>query len=317
MVNISVIVPVYNTEKFIDSCIESVVKQSYQDWELILIDDGSSDNSGSICDKWTLKDNRIQVLHQYNQGRSKARLHGVNNAHGEWCCFIDSDDKIPHDSLQLLSNRTSDDTEIIFGNGYSLGKNYKKTIDIETFRHLAVRGEGTIGVPWGTLFRRRLLTTYVFDVPKDFYMGEDYIFWLRIVFNTNKSIAVVKESVYDKGDDTTSSNFVWTSAYAEKIQQYRIEAIPKNQRKNFLADTISDRIANLCAVAMFENKQKWSKCTLYKQLVEDMQRANISFTKKQRLFLSIPSINLRRLYSIISDKLHYFVKISNLVICIF
>lgn len=305
MINISIVIPIYNSETHLNECIFSVVKQSYHNWELILVDDGSTDGSNAICDKWTQKDNRIYVLHQNNQGRSVARMNGVGAAHGEWCCFIDSDDKIPQDSLLLLSNKISDNVDIVFGNGYSLGHNCKETIDIKTFRHLAVRGEGTIGVPWGTLFRRTLLTAYVFDVPRNFCMGEDYIFWLRIIFNTDKPVAVVKESVYDKGEDTTSSNFIWTSEYAERIQQYRMDAIPQDQRKIFLSDTISDRIANLCSVTLFESKRIWGNSTFYKHLIDDMHHSNMNFTKKQRLFLSLPSKGLRRLYSIISCKLHH------------
>lgn len=97
---VSIVVPVYNAEKYIDSCIQSIVDQSYQNWELLLIDDGSSDNSGLICDRWKALDARIRVFHGANHGVSAARNTGIKKAEGEWLMFVDSDDCISIDCLQ-------------------------------------------------------------------------------------------------------------------------------------------------------------------------------------------------------------------------
>lgn len=304
MNNISIVIPIYNSAKYLDSCINSVANQSFIQWELILVDDGSTDGSGTICDRWAAKDSRIHAFHQKNQGRSVARNNGVRNATGEWCCFIDSDDTIPTESLLLLSSRINDKTDIVFGNGYTLGPAFKDIIDIETFRHLAVRGEGTIGVPWGTLFRRALLKPYVFDVPRDFYMGEDYIFWLRIIFSSEKPVYLVKDSIYTKADDNTSRKFVWTSDYAQRIQEYRMAAIPKEKIPLFIVDTIKDRMENLFAVTLFEQKSKWKYSFFYRQLIDDMDKADIRFTFKQSLFLSLPNRGFRKAYSWLSSRLH-------------
>ena len=91
---ISIIVPVYNTEKYLAQCIESILNQSMSDFELLLIDDGSKDSSGLICDRYAIQDKRIQVFHQTNQGVSTARNYGIDTAQSEWLCFIDSDDYI-------------------------------------------------------------------------------------------------------------------------------------------------------------------------------------------------------------------------------
>lgn len=104
---ISIIVPVYNVEKYLDECIQSIVSQSYTDWECILIDDGSTDTSGIICDKWSKQDKRIRVIHQPNQGVSAARNIGINNAKGQYINFIDSDDWIETEYLQDLMNATT------------------------------------------------------------------------------------------------------------------------------------------------------------------------------------------------------------------
>lgn len=89
---ISVIVPVYNVERYLARCIESILSQTYTDFELLLIDDGSKDKSGSICDEYALKDSRIRVFHKPNGGVSSARNVGLDNARGQWVAFCDSDD---------------------------------------------------------------------------------------------------------------------------------------------------------------------------------------------------------------------------------
>lgn len=94
MTKISVIVPVYKVEKYIGECINSILAQTFKDFEMILVDDGSPDKSGEICDSYAKKDNRIKVFHKKNGGVSSARNFGIDKAVGEWLCFIDSDDTI-------------------------------------------------------------------------------------------------------------------------------------------------------------------------------------------------------------------------------
>ena len=101
---ISIIVPVYKAEKTIDNCIQSICDQTFVNWELILIDDGSPDNSGRICDKYAEKDNRIRCIHKQNGGVSSARNMGLDMAEGEFITFVDSDDYIGKDYLLLFAN---------------------------------------------------------------------------------------------------------------------------------------------------------------------------------------------------------------------
>lgn len=99
---ISVIVPVYNVEKYLSRCIESILSQTFTDFELLLIDDGSTDRSGEICDEYAKKDTRIRVFHTKNRGVSAARNLGLDNAKGEWISFVDSDDWVEDDYLRTL-----------------------------------------------------------------------------------------------------------------------------------------------------------------------------------------------------------------------
>ena len=99
---ISVIVPAYNVENVLHYCIDSILNQTYKDFELILVDDGSTDKSGKICDEYANKDSRVRVFHKENGGVSSARNFGIDNANGDYICFIDSDDYVNGDYLELL-----------------------------------------------------------------------------------------------------------------------------------------------------------------------------------------------------------------------
>ena len=97
MKKISIIIPVYNTAKYLKRCLDSVLAQSYKDFEMVIINDGSTDNSLSICESYAQKDERIEILNLQHNGVSNARNNGISKAKGEFICFVDSDDKIEKD----------------------------------------------------------------------------------------------------------------------------------------------------------------------------------------------------------------------------
>ena len=115
--NLSIIVPVFNVRNYLSDCIDSIISQSYSDFECILIDDGSTDGSGAICDEYAKKDSRIRVFHKENGGVSSARNIGLDNASGEWIYFVDSDDQILPGGLQTMVDCISDNVDIVLG-GY-------------------------------------------------------------------------------------------------------------------------------------------------------------------------------------------------------
>lgn len=111
---ITIIIPVYNAEKYLHKCINSILRQDFEDFELLLINDGSTDNSGEICDQYKIQDKRINVFHQINSGVSAARNKGIDNARGEWITFVDSDDYIENNYFETL--KYSIDSDWIFLN---------------------------------------------------------------------------------------------------------------------------------------------------------------------------------------------------------
>ena len=124
MPRVSIILPVYNKEEYLDTTLSLLISQSFQDWELIIVDDGSTDNSSKIVRKYALSDSRIKIISQENRGVSAARNQGISNASGEWIWFVDADD-VPNKEFlcNIFSNSFPDDIDIIVGNYERLEKN--------------------------------------------------------------------------------------------------------------------------------------------------------------------------------------------------
>ena len=193
---ISIIVPVYNVESYLDECIQSIVSQSYNNWECILINDGSTDKSGEICDTWANKDHRIHVIHQSNQGVSTARNTGIQYAKGEFITFIDSDDWIePNMYEAMYSVATQQDADIVIC-GYAdeyvkraeVYNNDNKTViytQDEAIERLIYDNE-IRSYLWDKLFRREILGD---EMPKG-RIFEDYAIMPRWFANAKKIVSL-------------------------------------------------------------------------------------------------------------------------------
>lgn len=121
---LSVVVPIYNTEKYLDRCINSIVNQTYRNLEILLIDDGSPDHCPEICDAWARKDNRIRVVHKKNEGQGMARNTGIEHASGMYICFFDSDDYISQDAVaKAVDCLRKNDAELVVFGFHTVGQN--------------------------------------------------------------------------------------------------------------------------------------------------------------------------------------------------
>lgn len=197
---ISVIIPVYNAEKCLHRCIDSILLQTYIDFELLLIDDGSTDSSGIICDGYATQDSRIRVFHKSNGGVSSARNLGLDNALGEWVCFIDSDDEIRNLESLCISQSKSDvilfTLRMIDGNGMSYsdplmafsGASDIKENYLKAYLHFHI-----FNSVCAKLIRRSAIKDLRFDSTVKF--GEDALFNLRLMKFVEK-IAVCDTVVY-------------------------------------------------------------------------------------------------------------------------
>lgn len=144
--SLSVIIPVYNVEKYLSECIESILKQTLNGVEIILIDDGSPDNSGKICDEYALKYDNIRVVHKNNEGLGITRNCGINNANGEYIAFIDSDDVICNDYLEKLYGfATTSDSDVCYSGGFiNFDRESKNIIKFNISDRMIVRGHDNL-----------------------------------------------------------------------------------------------------------------------------------------------------------------------------
>ena len=160
---ISVIVPVYKVEAYLPRCVDSILNQSFSDFELILVDDGSPDNCGAICDAYAAKDSRIRVIHQKNAKLSAARNAGIDIAEGEWIALIDSDDWIHKDYLKLLLSGAEEDTDLVICDCLETYNDQVEDIDSSEVRFHTASIQEIYGNriahtrAWGRLFRRSTL----------------------------------------------------------------------------------------------------------------------------------------------------------------
>ena len=173
---ISVIVPVYNAEKYLHRCIDSILAQTFTDFDLLLIDDGSKDRSGAICDEYALKDERVRVWHKENGGVSSARNVGLDNARGEWVTFCDSDDWVEEDYLINFSF----DYDICV-QSYYYGDELIKSADkiiLDNPGEDYLVNEYVYG-PYCKVFKRKIISDENIRFDNQLAYGEDVLFWLQ------------------------------------------------------------------------------------------------------------------------------------------
>ncbi|WP_049945043.1 glycosyltransferase family 2 protein [Butyrivibrio sp. AC2005] len=232
---ISVIVPVYNVEKYLNECISSIVNQTYKSFELILIDDGSTDSSGKKCDMWATKDPRITVIHQENGGLSAARNAGLDAMSGEYVCFVDSDDSISSVFLERLASeieRSGADFVFCDIDSDKLCNADIKTDDVIEMNARQCRKWLTnpisreyvlMVVAWAKLYNKRLFDGVRF---KQGCYHEDEFMINNFIYSVNKAVYVPERYYYyrnNEGGITGNNNAVSTyhlhviDAYEDRI----------------------------------------------------------------------------------------------------
>lgn len=201
---ISVIVPVYNTEKYLRNCLNSIINQTYRELEIIIVDDGSPDDSGKICDEYADRDSRIVVVHQNNKGLSGARNAGLDICKGEYVMFVDSDDTI---SLQMAEKMlfAIENVDIAICDFDRITKEYANnnsvTYSEENDKLYITKDEiwSTIliklnNASWNKLYRRTLIGNIRF--PTGLVHGEDLVFNLKYISKCNNGV-IIKEKLYN------------------------------------------------------------------------------------------------------------------------
>ncbi len=225
---ISIVVPVYNVEMYLSECIDSLRAQTYEDIEILLIDDGSSDRSGAICDSYAERDERIRVFHAENQGVSAARNRGIEEATGEYVVFVDSDDKIHPQLLECYIKWEDPDYVLLCGmaetedelKGLQVEKLDQKICRYNLEHFADFYAKNLANQPWNKWYRTAVLKEYQIRFPLDKNMGEDLLFNLDYLRHAPSQYKMLDLPFYYYRRDRDGS---LTAAYRKDLFQIQQE----------------------------------------------------------------------------------------------
>ena len=278
---VSIVLPVYKVEAYLDRCLRSVVEQTYSDFEAILVDDGSPDHCPEMCDEWAKKDERIRVVHKPNGGVSSARNAGIEAARGQYLCFVDSDDTVEPDYLSVLLN-TLGAADVVAANTKLCGSQsaaqpeyHAGVYTLEAFRsdlrnvtnYLLTNSIGN------KLFKAQIIRENGLRFDTKLKMGEDMDFILRY-FLACRTIAVTDRMVYNYMDNLGSAMKSYRSEYYEQrqvtmatlIRFFRLADSSELQKKKMRTELM----LNVVNVELIENPaRRCDRATLLQLLREN------------------------------------------------
>lgn len=272
---ITIIIPIYNAEKYLKQCLFSILTQTFSDFELLLINDGSIDESRKICDSYAAKDSRIKVFHKENGGVSSARNLGLEKANGEWIWFVDSDDYIRNDALDNLQSATEkiDTDSIMFGyqkinsTGKSIYQFIEKgnTISLNQTQGLKALYKSSFypyqGYVWSKVFKKSIIDDFHIRFDENIYFNEDRLFCFEYFSKIEKQITYILDDLYFYLDVPDSAMNDISKGYNSKFET-DIRAYIKMQeiikKENFHKVEKLARLGNIFASKrLFEMRRKF------------------------------------------------------------
>lgn len=284
MDKISVIVPVYNVEDYLEECIDSILNQTYSNLEIILVDDGSPDNCGQICDDYAKKDNRIKVIHKENGGLSDARNIGIENSIGKYITFIDSDDCVNKKYIEILYNQlinTKSDISVCSYktfNDFYIDEDFKlNDTEILTRQEILLKLYGENNrinyvVSWGKLYKKKLFDTISF--PKGKIHEDEYTTYklyeecnlvsytsLQLYYYRVRNDSIMKKKISRKRLDALQ-------AFDEQLDYYR-----KQNNKDIEIRCCREYCLLLsCLFLKFKEDRDYKACKLIKKRIRELHK---------------------------------------------
>lgn len=301
---ISVIVPMYNVENYIDKCIQSIINQTLKDIEIILVDDGSIDKTVEISNKYAENDKRIKVIKQKNKGVSSARNYGVSIAEGDFITFVDSDDFIEIDMLEVLYNAAIYNKCDVILSGIKIVKDsnieYEFTTDSKIYTKQEVfklfyfdKKPFSPNYAWGKLIKRSVCNKIKFR--EDIFLMEDALFSMELFINCSNNIMFLKKYLYNyvQRDGSESKHFSKkriTSFYALEELLNFAKGIDKKYEKSFLkvySKLILSILQDIISFDFQNNKEEYFKISrsLNKHYIDNMRSKDITYKNKIHLSL--------------------------------
>ena len=332
MKKVTIIIPVYNVEKYLDQCINSVINQTYKNIEVILVDDGSKDRSAQICDEWVKKDNRINVIHKSNEGAGIARNVGISNASGEYVCFFDSDDYIAPNTIEkALDAVLKNNADIVLFGFYDItAQGEKKKVHIPNPQKYVYEGKEIVDElipdliadkrsnkksrnlilsPWSSLISMEPIkkTNWQFVSERDIF-SED-VYSLIILLNSINKAIILPQAFYYYRENENSLTHSYLNERYNKIKNFYFSSISLCKKLGYSDATIQrfDYVYINFTIAALKSliKSKKDK-TIFLEVVNDPILTKIS----KRIDLSSESINKKVFMFLIKNKkyeLIYFI----------
>ncbi len=278
---ISVIVPVYNAEPCLVRCIDSILTQTFRDFELLLIDDGSKDRSGAICDRYAARDSRVKVFHKVNGGVSSARNVGLDHAGGEWITFCDSDDYVRDAYLENLLSHTDEHTDMVISyaevygrHGFVRKERYPaKRVDESNFETIFVENDMHWHTsPWSKLYRRAFIEKNGIRFCEGMHIGEDALFLYTVLLSS--------KGTYISGDADYCYFACTENSLTKRVNSLDAELLSYGNIKQLVEGMIESRsiqktqaVRNLCW--MIASYQRRVLNALYHNKVAKARRLDI------------------------------------------
>lgn len=296
----SVIVPVYNAELYLSCCIDSILSQTFTDFEVLLVNDGSTDQSGEICEKYTQKDSRIKVFHKENGGVSSARNTGLNNAKGEWITFVDADDELPFDAFASLVKKICCDIDLVMA-GYdefdvhgnlsfstSSVLAQDKMIDRDLAIKLLYRDKYYQYYVVAKLFRSDIIKANKISFNESLYFSEDRLFVIEYLSVCHDKIHYITKPVYRyllrsagamQSLTISFNKKSLTGFYATLLICKIIRNLDTTEKNKSLAreDVIQSYNITVCRMREFGVDDELQKHSLYEKIFMVMSRRQYLF----------------------------------------
>ena len=263
MCKVSIIVPVYNCERLVGRCINSILDQTFTDFELIIVDDGSKDSSLSVCQEIVKDKENVKVYTKPNGGANSARKFGVSKACGEYISFVDSDDVIPHDSIENLIDIIQAARQYYIDGALSSLSSFQEPgiYDNKTFIKFLFQAKSN-GGPHGTLYKRGLFADETFNLPREVVLGEDFYMNLCLGIRAKK-VGLFNDIIvyeYHENQNSVTHNYSFSSVEPFRMQQNAIKSLLTNYNlfKEFEVLYYS-KVVNSLVSACLHNRQLLSE----------------------------------------------------------
>ena len=297
---ISIIIPIFNVEDKLNKCIQSVINQTYSNLEIILVNDGSTDNSFKICKEFENSDNRIKLISIENNGVSNARNIGIKNAKGKYIGFVDSDDYIDNDMFEILYSNIEDNDADLSIIGYqieTINKKIIKNTNLNQYKKIEIMTQSQAyekildknsfqGYCWNKLFKSELLKDILFDV--NIYICEDLLFVCEYLKKCKTIVYDSKNSYHYIYYPNSSWNMEYSPKWATILESYnRIINIYKNLDKNLESLIIYTYFKVNCNLKYKIKKSKGKDYVILREIENNIKenykfiiKSNLQFKKK-------------------------------------